>query len=114
MKFLVTRTSDYVTKPIKEAKRVKTTHVDRRTVKTLEEVRNAPWGKLFFASGRNHREENGMVMRDLDRVYSDWEMEIANLEQLMEMIKKYGEIVISSSNARGYEYEIEIYDGYRE
>ena len=116
MKFLVTRTSDYSdeTQPIEEARLVETTHIDRRTVKTLEEAKNAHWGTYFFASGKNHREENGMVARDMDKKYSDWEIEITNLRQLIGIIKKYGEIIISSSNVKGYEYEIEIYDGYRE
>ena len=49
MKFLVTRTSDYSdeTQPVEEARLVETIHIDRRTVKTLEEAKTHI-GELTF------------------------------------------------------------------
>ena len=48
-----------------------------------------------------------------DAVY---EIEIDTLEQLLELVNKEGDVIIMNSDKSktGYEYEIEIYDGYRE
>lgn len=44
-----------------------------------------------------------------------WEMEINTIEDIMNLVSKYGDIIIkkdTSSNV--HDVEIEIYDGYRE
>jgi len=122
MKFIISRTSARSgKKPIKEAKKVKVIRVDRRTVKTLKEVGDMFWGKAFLQSGENHREEFGGVARDMvyddkdDSSNFDWEIGINNLKQMINLAKSYGEIIIMPCNGvKGYKYEIEIYDGYRE
>jgi len=116
MKFIITRTSTYFDNnisPAKGAKRVDTIHFDWRTCKSLEEVKKEVWGGEWFKKGKNHRVEKGMVVRDLKG--EDWQIEIANLKQLLNLVDKYGDIIIKPcDDKKGYKYEIEIYDDYRE
>ena len=56
-----------------------------------------------------------MVARDMDKKHSNWEIKMTNFKQLMELVKKYGEIIISPiDDTANYNYGIEIYDSYRE
>lgn len=112
MKFIISRTSAWEGRPCKEAKKEKLTHLDYRTVKTLKEARkhkvmNSPIS--WFANGQNHREENGMVVRDMEFEY--WTIECENI---LDLYDRYGSLVIQDSECKEYPIEIEIYDGYRE
>ncbi len=120
MEFLIRRTSDYSDgKPCTGAKRKSFVHIDRRTVKTLEQARKSAWGEHFFASGTNHREEKvGAcgVARDLP-AQEHWTIEVETLADLVALVGKVGDIVIHSPLFDLHdapELEIEIYDGYRE
>jgi len=114
MKFIISKTSlwDDEIAPCNGAKKEDLTYLDYRTVKTLEEARkhkgiNTP--KSWFAEGRNHRKETGMVVRDLERKF--WTIEI---DDIMEFFEKHGDLVICTSNCKEYPIEIEIYDSWRE
>ncbi len=114
MEFLIKRTRYWGEKPCKEAKPKKFVHIDWRTVKTLAEARKQDWGDEFFARGTNHREEKGMVARDLSPT-ARWVIEINTLEELIKLSDKYGDIILGYTDLyKGIEYELEIYDTYRE
>jgi len=113
MEFIIERSSTS-NKPCKEAIPRDATHIDRRTVKTLKEAKSKEWGKEFFERGVNHREEFGMVARDLDgrKIYV---INIGTLEELIAFSEKYGQIILGEEDSyKGYKYSLEIYDGYRE
>ena len=47
--------------------------------------------------------------------FSDWFIDIYDLNDLLQLIKKYGEIIVSDySGDPSARYELEIYDDYRE
>lgn len=117
MDFVITRTStkwdDDIAKPHSQARTVEAIPVDYRTFKSLEEIR-AKLGDDFFNYGSNHREEKGMVARDLDEE-TIWIITINTLDELLNLIEDVEEeIVIQKAEYREYHLEIEIYDGYRE
>jgi hypothetical protein len=92
MEFIIERTSSD-NKPCKEAIPRDATYIDRRTVKTLKEAKAKAWGKEFFEHGVNHREECGMVARDLDerRIYV---INIDTLEELIPFQKSMGRLYL--------------------
>ena len=125
MRFIITRTSLWQDEsPLPEDKRIRKvtyTRIDRRTLKTLEEVRQHQIGKYWFDSGTNHREEaiNGCgVARDIEGEEA-WIIELNSLGELCKFIDEVEDPIVIS-NANGYwkdgsaVYEIEIYDSYRE
>ena len=123
MKFIIRKTSDHYNgnKPIKEAKKVRVVNIDRRTCKSFGEVLKQDWGEHWFSDGKNHRVENGEVARDM--VYEDkddernfsWEIKISTLKGTIDLVNKYGQIIINPiDDVKNYEYEIEIYNDYRE
>ncbi len=114
MEFLINRTSTYNEKPCNDATKKRFIFIDRRTVKTLAEARQSLWGEEYFSGGTNHREENGMVARDLEPI-EQWTISINTLEDLIKFISKQGPIIISEeTSCKGVTHEIEIYDEYRE
>lgn len=117
MEFLLKRTSAWDGKPCKEGISKELVRIDRRTVKTLAEAKlpkHKHWADGFFASGTNHREELGMIARDLEP-RKKWIIKINTLEDLIKLNKKYGDLIISQENEyKGIDYSIEIYDDYRE
>lgn len=125
MKFIISRTSvwdygEWKDIECKEAKRIlqPLTYLDYRSVKTLKEAkqeRYSHWANDWFKHGENHREEKGMVVRDLiKRDHYRREVEINSLEELIKFKEKYGEIIITTGSYEEYPHQIEIYDGYRE
>lgn len=118
MKVIVERTSNWgcEEKPIDEAVLVKRTlhYQDRRDVSSMEEAKTEFWYNEFISSGTNHREENGYVVKDVEIVESVWEVEIESLNDILSLFKKYGDIIIEESIYSEYDFEIEIYDAYRE
>ncbi len=116
MKFIVHRTSDWLEKnaPCKGAKLDEYIYIDRRTVKTLKDARKYWWGEEYLNNGTNHREEYGMIARDLKPV-KKWTIEIYSLEDLLKLQKKEGNLIIHDiDDLKGIELGIEIYDDYRE
>lgn len=118
MKVIVERTSNWgcEEKPIDEAVLVnKTLHYqDRRNVSSMEEAKTEFWYNEFMSSGTNHREENGYIVRDYEVEESVWEVEIDSLNDVINLFKKYGDIIILGSTYSEYDFKIEIYDAYRE
>jgi len=112
MDFVITRTTDSENLPCKEAKCSTATHVDRRTIESLEEAR-IKLGESWFSEGTNHRKEDGMVVRDMPK-RKVWIVEINGLEDLIRFQYKYGELIILESGYKEYPLRIEIYDDYRE
>uniref|UniRef100_A0A6M3LQG2 Uncharacterized protein n=1 Tax=viral metagenome TaxID=1070528 RepID=A0A6M3LQG2_9ZZZZ len=113
MEFIIERSSTR-NKPCKEAVPRDAIYIDRRTVKTLQEAKSKEWGKQFFETGDNHREELGMVARDLDE-RSIYIVNIDTLEEMISFFEKYGRIILGEEdNYKGYKYSLEIYDGWRE
>lgn len=106
MKFQISRTSLYLNRPCEEAIKGTYIPVDRRTFKTPEE-HDARFPHMRWSSnGSNHRIVEGNIERDMPPA-SCWLLEISDLQQLIELSKKYGDLVFSPDR-------IEIYDGYRE
>jgi len=118
MKFIISRTSEWQDDiPLcGGARKESYKFVDRRMVKSLADARKAKWGAEFFAEGENHREENSGIARDLGpRDY--WVIEFETLEELLAFQDKHGDLVLRRplfDLVNGPEWEIEIYDDYRE
>lgn len=119
MKFLITRTSrKYVEQPpCEEARAEKYVVVDRRSVddpRKFTAYRHNPDEamQMWYGDGSNHRVENGMIVRDMQERIR-WVIDIENLEQLMELQRKYGELILNTDDNNN-DPAIEIYDDYRE
>jgi len=97
--------------PCPEAVKELLTYLDYRTVPTLEEAKKQWWYENWYNDGENHREENGMVVCDLKNKKEDWVIEFDNI---LDLHKKYGQLVVSKSPYKEHELLLEIYDGYRE
>ena len=107
MRFKVSRTSIYHDeKPCDEAFMGRYTPVDARTFKSPEEHDERFPKNKWHSSGSNHRLTKSGIARDLPACRT-WFVEIASLEELVSMSKKYGELVFDGDG-------IEIYDTYRE
>lgn len=113
MKTIIQRTSGYDDdeKPCDEAVLEELTYLDYRTIATLEEAKKQYWYSSWFSNGENHREEKGMVVCDVVEKKKDWVIEFDNV---FDLFKKYGPLVIERSMYKEYEFTIEIYDYYRE
>lgn len=129
MKFLLSRTSDgYEARPsVKSEKfssRITTENkiwIDIRTVETLAEAETREWFRHWKEKTVNHREitlRNGSkcIGGDDKNVSELHLIELHNIEELLEFIDSEGHVVISPSDrfVDGPEFEIEIYDDYRE
>ncbi len=118
MKFIVYRTSSWGRDmpPCAEAKRDSIVRVETRTCLSPEEFdkRFAKQEGKWFSVGANHRvNEKGYITRD-NGTWDVWSIEINSLEELVDFVNKYGEIVIGFDyNNKEYKY-VEIYDDYRE
>ena len=113
MRFVVERTSmafNNDKQPIKESYKGKCIQSECYMVSTFDEYNKGKYGN-FKDEGFNHREmPDGTIMRDfeVDRFLID----VDSLEEIMELVDKYGDIII-----RKYDYNypiLEIYDDYRE
>ena len=118
MKFVISRTSlwDASKCPCEEAKRDSVTREETYRFHTPEEYdkyhvmrHEGNW----LSIGTNHRvNKNGYITRD-NGMMDVWSIEINSLEELIEFVDKYGEIVIYDSMGNSHK-EIEIYDDWRE
>ncbi len=124
MKFEIRRTSSYDGKPCDEAKEATVRlRWDERTFPTLEE-----WEKRFpedFISRttrkivRQENRENTSAMLIDTAPCSFWYINVTTMAQLMQFIKKYGEVIVDAPEKRWEDAPevlgtIEIYDDYRE
>jgi len=118
MKYIITRTSVWNDEDIKVEEAIKETldltSYDTRTVNSIEEAKKLHWYQDWASRGTNHREENGYIICDYITTETIYTIEINSLEELMNLQDKYGELIITKSNYKEFECEIEIYDDYRE
>lgn len=121
MKFELTKTSEYgdITHKLSKFSKVETlelTCFDFRTVKTIAEAREKyqHWFNEWYDRGFNHREEKGMIVCDRKQTITLNTIEVDNLDELINIIKVEGEIVICDTRYKELPLRIEIYDGYRE
>jgi hypothetical protein len=101
MKFIVSTKRVPLTetkRPCDEAQEENVTPLDFRSVKTLEEAKGKIWYKDWIESGKNHREENGMVVCDKKTTVKQWVVNIGNLEDLLAFQRRHGDIIISDSS----------------
>ncbi|MHC1584611.1 MAG: hypothetical protein ACXQTM_08345 [Methanosarcinales archaeon] len=116
MKFVVERTSTWGEgKPCDEAVKSKATWVDRRKANSVEEAKRKPWFKDWYNSTINHREENGFIVGDRKGEKEEvWVVELRTLEDFVDFVRKYEQVVVSVSFYKEYPFQIEIYDAWRE
>jgi len=109
MKFSIHRISNFFGKPCSEAKKAYGNYF-KRNYRTIKEAKN-DYGEEEIIIER--RDSNWVsVYSKKKKPY--WIIEINTLEELLKFLNKYGRIVICGSNYRQTQYEIEIYDTYRE
>lgn len=112
MKFLVTRTSDWLGKPCEEAYKAEYARLDIRRFKTPEEY-NRKFKDKWEERGNNHRiNERGLIQREFTD--NDWFIDINTLDELLKFKDKYGSIVIEDSFENKSITSLEIYDSHRE
>lgn len=100
MKFIISRKRMSVTESKKvcdEAIEEDLSQLDYRTVSTLEKAKGKVWYKEWISSGKNHREEDGMVVCDKKEKSKQWVVNLNTLEDLVAFQGKYGAIIISDS-----------------
>lgn len=116
MKFIISRTSEWGdSSPCAEAKEETIWITEDNKCSSFEEhdriySNRTPW----LSVGKNHRiSSNGHIQRDVEQ--TEWVVDINSIEDLLELSKKYGELIISTQL---YPWKIapyiEIYDAYRE
>lgn len=67
-------------------------YFDKRRFKSLKEARENPnMVKYWLSKGENHREENGIIVRDLRS--KEWTIEINTLEELLKVMKQLSVLV---------------------
>lgn len=112
MEFIISRTSVWDGQPHKRAHKRTLTHLDRRTWNTLEEAGADKWGREFLASGKNHRAEDGGVVRDIP--CEEWVIEIDGIDGLLQLFREEGQLILQESDCKEIPLGLEIYDDYRE
>lgn len=111
MKFGIRRTSEWGdASPYKHAVKLPYTRIDERTVN--DPMKNKYIGKDWYKDGTNHRVENGHIKRDFQD--ECWFIEIDSLEDLINIYKQEGQLVITEVYGNPTIPCIEIYDNYRE
>lgn len=117
MEFMISRTSLYGADdraPHERAYKKAYVRIDERTVDDPEKL-YVESGGAWYKNGRNHRVENGHIMRDFDDVA--WFIDIKDLDDLIKFTKELDgtkEIVFGESYWSNRIVQIEIYDDYRE
>ena len=117
MEFMISKTSLYGDddrSPHERAYKKAYLRVDERTADDPEKIPSEGGGR-WYRSGKNHRIEDGHIMRDFDD--EAWFIEIKDLDELIQFTKTLDgtkEIVFGESYWNNQMLQIEIYDGYRE
>ena len=98
-------------KPCEEAVMIELPNWQTRTCS--EEEYNERFSKnegwLWREKGTNHQTTEEGYIKRMDGMRDCWVIDVGSIDKLVELSKKYGELIID-----GDEMEIEIYDGYRE
>jgi len=107
MKFIVTRSDFRKGKPCEGASSTELTRMDYCTM-PLDQIKEKEWGEKWLKEGVNHRETTvrGKVwsVRELKELM--WLIVIRDLDELLKLRKKYGEIMIAESEFKEVEAEI--------
>jgi len=113
--FIVTRTSIWSkdVQPCNEAKQIEVVRVDRRSAGDPKEI---PYYKgtsgWWYSRGSNHRvDQHGYICRDMGTELI-WVVQLDTLDDLLAFTARYGPCIVKE-NLDG-NFELEIYDGYRE
>jgi hypothetical protein len=116
MRFIISRTSEWGdSSPCAEAKKDTIWVTEEDKCSSFEEYdRRHPDRTSWLSVGKNHRiSSNGHIQRDVERL--EWVIDINSIEDLLELSKKYGEIIISNQFCSSETAPcLEIYDDYRE
>lgn len=116
MKFIITRTSEWGdSSPCAEAKEETVWVTEENKCSSFEEYnRMYPSRTPWLSIGKNHRiSSNGSIQRDVEQ--TEWVVDINSIEDLLDLSKKYGELIISTQLCPWKIAScIEIYDDYRE
>lgn len=115
MKYIVERASTFFheeKQPCKEAHLEQILHTDERTID--DPMKNPHIGKSWYEEEDyfNHRVENGHIKRDYWR--NEWVIEINTLEELMQFINSYGNIIVEKKDYSAPMPKIVIYDSWVE
>ncbi|MCK5216587.1 MAG: hypothetical protein KAJ93_02300 [Methanosarcinales archaeon] len=94
MKFEVWRVSTYGddSKPCDEAIQECTTRTQQKIFESTDEFNDDLSVELWYKTGFNHRLIDGKIARDYNKWI--WTVEINSLDELIEFIKRNGEIVM--------------------
>ena len=121
MEFKISRTSlGNDKKPCDDAYRKKIIRIDERGFKSFEEHdEKLPKDKKWLERGFNHKilpPNEKIGYEHIYREFDDeiWAIEIKTLEELLELKRKYGEIIVSTAFENPSINELEIYDDWRE
>lgn len=110
MKFEIDRASslgDSNIQPCHEAIKINSTYIDVRCVDSINKL-HPDVAEAFRSKGTNHRVENGRIARDIKDTC--WMIEIKNLNELLALYRKYGDLIIQESDQKEFNYKIMIYD----
>jgi len=78
--------------PVEGAYKMATFRRDWRTMGKLEDAEGQHWYHFWYARGKNHREEDGMIVCDIKDPVNKWFINIESLEDLLMITEKLGEI----------------------
>lgn len=108
--FIVSRTSEWDKNksPCDEAFKAKIKNIDIRNAKSPCELNDEYTRENWYNQGSDHRVIDGNIARDMG-YNARWVIEV---NDVMEFVRKYGQIVINH-DFWGFPH-IEIYDDYRE
>lgn len=65
---------------------------DERAV-AMNEARDFNWFPEWEKEGRNHREEKGKIVRDLEVAH--WVLDVPSMEALVKLVKQYGPAAVT-------------------
>lgn len=86
------------TPPFEKAYKMPTFRRDWRTIGTIAEAEGCYWYPLWYARGRNHREQDGMIVCDVKEPVEKWFIEVKTLEDFLGLVEKHGALKIRTSN----------------
>ena len=91
-------------------------YLDQRNTATAEGLKSMSIDE-WYSTGTNHGVNDIGIYRYLNRQLVNEEVEIKDLKTLLAFVEQHGVIIIRSSEiylVNGPEFEIEVYDDYRE
>ena len=106
MRFIVSRVSGGSVKnqPCEGATRQGYLRIDARTIAPAALSGTSEW---WYEKGKNHRVENGHIVRDIDE--TAWFVEFNSPEDLLISLRRYGQLLVRP-HPWSHEVEIQIYD----